>query len=45
VTAATRCRSKGGCGRVEGRDVKVQCRIARGAREHYASIEISDPKG
>jgi hypothetical protein len=31
--------------RVEGRDVKVQCRIARGAREHYASIEISDPEG
>ncbi|UWX03999.1 hypothetical protein H1235_17425 [Pseudoxanthomonas sp. NC8] len=30
--------------RVEGRDVKVQCRIARGARERHASIEISDPK-
>ena len=31
--------------RVEGRDVKVRCRIARGAREQYATIEIEDPKG
>ena len=31
--------------RVEGRDVKVQCRIARGAREQYATIEIDDPEG
>ena len=30
--------------RVEGRDVKVQCRIARGAREQYATIEIQDSK-
>lgn len=31
--------------RVEGRDVKVQCRIARGARERYATLDISDPGG
>lgn len=31
--------------RVEGRDVKVNCRIARGARERYATIDIQDPKG
>ncbi len=31
--------------RVEGRDVKVECRIARGARERYASISVSDPNG
>ncbi|KAF1704550.1 hypothetical protein [Pseudoxanthomonas kaohsiungensis] len=31
--------------RVEGRDVAVTCRIARGARERYATIEIEDPKG
>jgi len=30
--------------RVEGRDVQVKCRIARGAREQYATIEIDDPK-
>ena len=31
--------------RVEGRDVTVNCRIARGARERYATIDIQDPKG
>ncbi|AKC88268.1 hypothetical protein WQ53_07740 [Pseudoxanthomonas suwonensis] len=31
--------------RVEGRDVKVECRIARGARERYGAINIRDPKG
>lgn len=31
--------------RVEGRDVKVDCRIARGARERYAAIDIRDPAG
>ncbi|UNK58706.1 hypothetical protein MNQ95_06360 [Pseudoxanthomonas daejeonensis] len=31
--------------RVEGRDVKVECRIARGARERHASISVADPKG
>ena len=31
--------------RVEGRDVAVTCRIARGARERYATIDIQDPKG
>ena len=30
--------------RVEGADVTVQCRIARGARRHYASIEFTDPR-
>lgn len=30
--------------RVEGADVTVQCRIARGAREQYATIEITDPR-
>jgi hypothetical protein len=29
--------------RVQGRDVKVECRIARGARERYATIAIQDP--
>ena len=31
--------------RVEGRDVQVKCRITRGAREQYATIEFDDPKG
>lgn len=31
--------------RVEGRDVKVECRIASGARLRYATVEIEDPKG
>lgn len=30
--------------RVHGDDVAVRCRIARGAREDYAIIEIDDPK-
>ncbi|MFY2763706.1 hypothetical protein [Arenimonas sp. MALMAid1274] len=30
--------------RVEGADIGVHCRIARGAREQYATIEISDPR-
>jgi hypothetical protein len=29
--------------RVHGDDVAVRCRIARGAREDYATIEIDDP--
>jgi hypothetical protein len=29
--------------RVHGDDVAVNCRIARGARERYATIEIDDP--
>ena len=29
--------------RVHGDDVEVRCRIARGAREEYATIEIDDP--
>ena len=29
--------------RVHGDDVTVRCRIARGAREQYATIEIDDP--
>ncbi|MGQ4583892.1 hypothetical protein [Lysobacter sp. F60174L2] len=29
--------------RVHGDDVAVRCRIARGAREKYAVIEIDDP--
>lgn len=29
--------------RVHGDDVAVRCRIARGAREAYATIEIDDP--
>lgn len=29
--------------RVEGRTVEVRCRIAQGARERYATIEIDDP--
>ena len=30
--------------RVHGDDVSVRCRIARGAREQYATIEIDDPE-
>lgn len=30
--------------RVHGNDVEVHCRIARGAREKYAVIEIDDPE-
>lgn len=30
--------------RVDGEDVQVRCRIARGARDHYATIEIDDPR-
>jgi hypothetical protein len=29
--------------RVHGDDIAVRCRIARGARERYAIIEIDDP--
>ena len=29
--------------RVHGDDVTVRCRIARGAREQYGTIEIDDP--
>jgi hypothetical protein len=29
--------------RVHGDDVAVRCRIAKGARERYATIEIDDP--
>lgn len=29
--------------RADGRDYPVSCRIARGARERYATIEISEP--
>lgn len=29
--------------RVHGDDVGVHCRIAKGAREQYASVEIDDP--
>lgn len=29
--------------RAQGADVPVRCRIARGAREQYAIIEIQDP--
>jgi hypothetical protein len=29
--------------RVHGDDVAVHCRVARGAREQYATIEIDDP--
>jgi hypothetical protein len=29
--------------RVHGEDVVVRCRVARGAREEYATIEINDP--
>lgn len=29
--------------RVHGDDVQVRCRIARGARERYGTIEIDDP--
>lgn len=29
--------------RADGRDYPVSCRIARGARERYAVIEISEP--
>ena len=29
--------------RVHGDDVAIRCRIARGAREEYATIEIDDP--
>src|SRR5688500_2639282 len=29
--------------RVHGDNVNVRCRIARGAREQYATIEIDDP--
>lgn len=29
--------------RAQGTDVPVRCRIARGARERYAIIEIDDP--
>lgn len=29
--------------RVHGDNVEVRCRIARGAREKYATIEIDDP--
>ena len=29
--------------RVHDNDVTVRCRIARGAREEYATIEIDDP--
>jgi hypothetical protein len=29
--------------RVHGEDVTVRCRVARGAREKYAVIEIDDP--
>lgn len=29
--------------RVHDNDVAVSCRIARGAREEYATIEIADP--
>jgi hypothetical protein len=31
--------------RVEYREVKVECRIARGALERYATIDIQDPGG
>ena len=30
--------------RVHGDDVAVRCRIARGAREQHATIEIDDPE-
>lgn len=30
--------------RVEGQTVEVRCRIAQGARERYATIEIDDPR-
>lgn len=30
--------------RVDGDDIDVRCRIARGAREEYAVIEIDDPR-
>lgn len=30
--------------RVEGRDVEVRCRIARGSNDHYATIEIDDDR-
>ena len=29
--------------RADGRDYPVNCRIARGARERYATIEVSEP--
>ena len=29
--------------RVHGDDVPVHCRVARGAREQYATVEIDDP--
>ena len=30
--------------RADGQDVSVRCRVARGARERYASIEIDDAR-
>src|SRR5688500_15676546 len=29
--------------RVHGDDVTVRCRVARGAREQYATVEVDDP--
>lgn len=29
--------------RVDGKDIGVSCRIARGARERYASLEFNEP--
>ena len=30
--------------RADGEDVPVNCRVARGARERYATVEIDDPR-
>ena len=30
--------------RVDGETIEVRCRIAQGARERYATIEIDDPR-
>ena len=30
--------------RVDGETIEVRCRIAQGARERYATVEIDDPR-